>query len=276
MNSRMNKYYEDEPTITSRYHRNEELYREINKSELENYDIKSNATVLGDNKNEIDVEKIKQILDTKYNSAPKRKSIRIEEEPEVEEVKEITKEYDINVILEKAKEKKEVNYEEERLKKLRDTQFDILKNLNINKDEELNEAEEAMDSSEKKLKNLINTIAFNEKVASKNTALDVLSDLKGDDNTETLEGLSEEIVKSTEKEFEKEEQKLNLEDTEMINSFYTTSNALKTEDFEDIDDLEEFQKSIESGNSFVKIIIAIIVIVFLIGLAILAKTLFLS
>ena len=84
MSSRMTKYY-DEPEITnSRYHKNEELYKEISKSELNSYDVKSNATILGDNKNEIDVEKIKKILDTKYNETPKRRSIRLETEELVE------------------------------------------------------------------------------------------------------------------------------------------------------------------------------------------------
>ena len=67
MGSRMNKYYDDEEITVSRYQKNEELYREISKSELTRFDVKSNATILGDNKNEIDVEKIKKILDTKYN-----------------------------------------------------------------------------------------------------------------------------------------------------------------------------------------------------------------
>ena len=134
MSSRMNKYYdepEDSFVPSSRFQRNEELYREINKSELNNFSVKSNATILGENDNEIDVEKIKKILDTKYNETPKRKSIRLEDETSTEEEIEITKEYDINVILEKAKEEKKDNYEEERLKKLRDTQFNILKNLNL-------------------------------------------------------------------------------------------------------------------------------------------------
>ena len=73
MNSRMNKYYEDDEVTSSRYHRNEDLYKEISKNDLETFDIKSNATVIGDNNNEIDVEHIKKILDTKYNEVPKRK-----------------------------------------------------------------------------------------------------------------------------------------------------------------------------------------------------------
>lgn len=264
MSSRMTKYY-DEPEITnSRYHKNEDLYREISKSELNNYDVKSNATILGENKSEIDVEKIKKILDTKYNESPKRRSIRLEEKEELEEEKEITKEYDINVILEKAREQKSDNYEEERLKKLRDTQFDILKNLNIEKKEDDDE-----DLEEDNLKTLINTIALNESRHDDSSPLDILSDLKGSENTEILTGLKEEIEKT-----EVEEQKTsNITDTQMINSFYTSSNALKQKDFEDI---EDFSKSIESNNTFIKIVIAIIVIVFLVGVALLVKTIYFS
>jgi len=262
MSFRMSKYY-NEPEVedvpNTRYKRNEELYKEINKSELENYDVKSNATILGNHDNEIDVDKIKRILDTKYNEAPKRKSIRLEETVDVEEEKETTKEYDINIILEKAREEKEVNYEEERLKKLRDTQFNILKNLNLEKYDKNDSDEE--DDVHDDLKNLIDTIAFNEK--NHNTALDILSDLKGSDNTETLSGLKEEA--------EKIEEKKNITDTQMINSFYTSSNALKNKDFEDIDD---FSKSIESNNTFIKVLIAIIALVFIVGAILIIKTIY--
>jgi len=258
MSSRMTKYY-DEPEITnSRYRKNEDLYREISKSELDKFDVKSNATILGENKNEIDVEKIKKILDTKYNEVPKRRSIRLEDTEEVEEEREITKEYDINVILEKAREQKAENYGEERLKKLRDTQFDILKNLDISKKED-----DIEDLEENNLKSLINTIALNENRGTEDSSpLDILSDLKGGEDTEVLEGLKEEI---------KQQEKTNITDTQMINSFYTSSNAFKQKDFEDIDD---FSESIESNNIFLKIIIAIIVIIFLIGIAILVKTIY--
>ncbi len=58
MSSRMSIYYEESNSskeTLSRVNRHVDLYKEINKSELENYDIKSNATILGDNHNEIDV-----------------------------------------------------------------------------------------------------------------------------------------------------------------------------------------------------------------------------
>ena len=78
MSGRMNKYF-DEEVPSSRLAKNEELYKEISKSELDNYEVKSNSTVLGANNAEIDVEKIKKILDTRYNEIPKRRSIRLEE-----------------------------------------------------------------------------------------------------------------------------------------------------------------------------------------------------
>ena len=264
MGSRMTKYYDDAEIETSRYHRNEELYKEISKSDLDHYDIKSNATVLGDNDKEIDIEKIKKILDTKYNQIPKRQSIKIEEEQEVIEEKETTKEYDINVILEKARENKNDNYDEERLKKLRDTQYDILNNLDINKKDIIKDDDEDDD-----LKNLINTITINEKENQNNLSLDILSDLKGDENTEVLDGLKEEVKN----EEEKDEIKEKNFDTKMINSFYTSSNALKEKDFEDVDD---FAKSIESNNVFIKIVIALVVLVFIVGLVLIIKSVFFS
>ena len=265
MSSRMSKYYDEAPVTNipnSRFHRNEELYKEINKNELNNFNVRSNATILGENNNEIDVEKIKKILDTKYNETPQRKSIRIESTPLEEEEKEITKEYDINVILEKAREEKKDNYEEERLKKLRDTQFNILKNLNLEKYEINRNNDEEQDEDD--LKSLLNTIAYNES-KSRDTALDMLSDLKGSDDTEVFDGLKEEV--------QIEEIKPSITDTQMINSFYTSSNMLKNKDFEDIDD---FTEDIESNNVFLKIVISLIVVIFIIGIYLLVKTIYFS
>ena len=59
----------------------------------------------------------------------------------------------------------------------------------------------------------------------------------------------------------------------MINSFYTSSNAIKQKDFED---MEDFSKSIESNNTMIKIIITIIVIIFLAGVGLLVKTIYFS
>ncbi len=292
MSSRMNKYYDSSlEEVPTRYHRNEELYKEISKNEIDNFEIKSNSTLLGENNNEIDVEKIKKILDTKYNETAQRRSIRIEEETEPEKIIEDTKEYDINVVLEKAREGKQENYEEERLKKLRNTQFDILKNLNVEDEVEEKEEEEYLDDEdttteevikpsndsfeEENLKTLINTIAFNEsknnsKEKDISNSLDILSDLKGDDNTEVLDGLKEEITE-IEDVMDTEDEEENKSD--MTNSFYTSSNALKQKDFED---LEDFKGDLEPSGIFLKVVIVIIVLVFLVGVGLLIKSLYFS
>ncbi len=276
MDTRMSKYYDDEEVTATRTQKNEELYREINKNELDNYEVKSNSTIIGETKAEIDVEKIKKILDNKYNEVPKRKSIRLEETEEVEEEKEITKEYDINVVLEKAKENKTENYEEERLKKLKNTQYDILNSLSIKKEEEPKNTE---------IEDLVNTIAFNEKNSKNNVDLDLLSDLKGDDNTEVLKGLKEDINENLEnneiditskdntEEIENNKENENLEKTKLMDSFYTSSNTLVKKDFEDDTD---FAKEINNGNTLIKVVIVIVSIIFAIGLVLLIKVLFFS
>ena len=276
MNSRLDKYYENnDEVVNSRVHKNEELYKEISKSEIDGYEVKSNATVLGENKNEIDVDKIKKILDTKYNEIPKRRSIRLEDTEEEKEEEETTKEYDINVVLEKAREQKSENYEEERLKKLRDTQFDILKNLDIEKAKKENNQDELDDLEEDNLKSLINTIALNEKNNATNTSLDILSDLKGSGNTEVLTGLKDEVAKKEKEETEElSKTDTNTSTTNLINSFYTSSNAIKKKDFEDID--EDFSKDMESNNVFIKVVIGIIVLVFIAGVILLIKTIYFS
>ena len=278
METRMNKYYEEEEIPTSRTKKNEDLYKEINKNDIDNYEIKSNSTVLGETKAEIDVEKIKKILDTKYNEIPKRKSIRLEETNEEVEEKEITKEYDINVVLEKAKENKTENYEEERLKKIKNTQYDILNSLNVAKEEK--EEKEIPKSEE--LESLINTIAFNEKNSKTNLDLDLLSDLKGSDDTEVLEGLKEDLdnvseIKTEDKEEvkEKDESKEEKDDNEitLTNSFYTKSNSIANKDLEED---TNFAKDINNGNSFIKVAIVLISLIFAAGLVLLIKILFFS
>ena len=194
----------------------------------------------------------------RYKDTPRR-SIRIETEEVTEEKKEeITKEYDINAILEKAKSDKPISYEEERAKKLRDTQYDILNNLNVE-----SEQEDEPGKEEAKLLDLINTITINE---SKNKVdleadNDLFSDLKGDEHTEVLSGMKEEIEK-TEKQELKKENTISLD-----NTAFSKSLEFSKSDFEDLD--------VEDKTSpLAKILIAIIVIIFLVVVFFFLKAVF--
>ena len=264
MDSRMSKY-DSNDAGSSRLKRNAELYKEINDAEIDNFNVNSNAAVLGNQEQEIDIEKIKKILDTRYNSTVKRKSIKledVEESPVVDNAP--TKEYDLNIVLENAKDNKEESYEEARAKKLRNTQFDILKNLNIDEDE----SDEELDQEEE-LKELINTITMNETKSMKkvvNDDLELLSDLKGDENTEVIEGLKEqiEIIENSEKKDNKIVENDNT--TKLDKSFYTTTNMFNKSDFSD-SDFEDEKISI-----WVKLLIVLLVLVFIAGIFIFLKT----
>lgn len=288
MNSRVDKYYDNSKNVGSRTARNTQLYKDISKTELDNFEVKSNATIIGNNRGSIDVEKIKSILDTHYNDVPKRRSIQLEKTKSEEKPKPIfeTKEYDINVILDKAKEGKVESYSEARAKKLRDTQFDILSNLNINREDFIEDYDGDSDflkekredsTAARKLEELINTITLNEQdmkrekekiinevkenndVSLDTDPLDIFEDLKGDENTAILEGLQE----KTEKLIEKMEKTTSLD-----NSFFTKSTSFKDTDFEEFKDLEEK----EGTGIVIKIIIALLVLVFILGVVILVKS----
>ncbi len=170
MNSRMDKYYNSSKQIGKRSQKNEQLYKEVNKQSLEDFNVNSNVSVLGDNGKTIDLEMLKSMLDKRYKQPEIKKKIELDLPEDDDEISlEQTREYDINAILEKAHENKVVDYEKERLKKIRDTQYDILKGLNLDKKEE--EEYQEPTEEEKKLMTLINTITAHEEF-NKNKDLD--------------------------------------------------------------------------------------------------------
>lgn len=259
MRSRMEKYYDNHELSKTRTNKNQKLYKEIGAMDLEKFDPNSNVKVIGDNENIIDVDKIRNLLEKNYKEVPKRKSIKIEDYIEEDISLEDTKEYNINSILEKAREEKKVDYNKERFKKLRDTQFDILNSLEFEKAKK--ESEEVEDpireAKEKELMSLINTITSKElSKTSKMDPLDLLSDLKGDEGTKVLDGIEEEVQKKETQTFIKEATK------KLENSFYTTTNAFTQSDFDDFNDLKDDMKA---TKVIIKVLIILIVIAFIVG-----------
>ena len=238
MNSRMDRYAET-PNLKSRVEKNQDLYEQIKSSDIDKFDISSNATVIGEDISRIDVDKVKDMLDKRYRDQYDKRSLRYKEQDEdlVDEKKYDTKEYDINAILEKAKKTQNVDYEKERLKKVHDTQYDILKKLNIDEKDE----EEILEDNEENIVNLINTITNLELQNSKKnstgntTALDLLSDLSDNDtNTvyKTMELDKEEISTKTEENLDEED--LSIEDK--------------------YDDFKELEKDLKSNNIAIKVV----------------------
>ena len=114
--SRMQKYYDNNvdidtevTTTSSRAQKNQRLYKEVSSLDLKEFDLNSNVSVIGENTDNISLDEIKDILSEKYKENPRRKSIGDTEEIELPKINlDETREYDINAILEKAKDKKEI------------------------------------------------------------------------------------------------------------------------------------------------------------------------
>lgn len=269
-----NEYEENYPysSYGSRSRKNEELYQEMSHDELKEINLASNAHVIGENNKNIDVEKIKELLEKKYHEEPRKSRALIkQEEEEIEEKEEEeTKEYNINAIIEKAKQDKEIDYERERLKKVRDTQYDILKGLSLNDEEE--EESSKVTSNKDDLVNLINTITEKELTREMNP-LDILTDLKGSENTVVLDGIKEEIeelenenASDFTKDKRKEDEKKDIDKT-----FYTNSVSFSKSDFDDFNDLKE---DMETNKVLVRVLLIIITIVFVAGILFIANQLF--
>ncbi len=268
----------DEPTdfIPKRVAKNRNLYDEMKNTDLDNFDIASNAKVIGDNNSQIDIDKIKEILEKNYQ-APQRRSLKMDIPEDEEYVMEKTREYDINSILEAARQEKEVDYEEERLKKVRDTQYDILKNLELEASEK-----ETTKKNKEELLELINTINLNEvqnkaKERMEEEALEeeeteteelnplnILSDLKGDENTVVAgaKEFNEEMASLEEEKAKKEKEEISEAiDEDVDESFYTNSMSFSKKDFADFDDIDEGGSGI-----FVKILIVFLVLAIIAGI----------
>ena len=228
--SRMDKYYDsdididDSSVMPSRTRKNQELYKEVGTLDLEDFDLNNNVSIIGESTESISLDEIQDILSEKYRDNQRSKSIGDTEQIELPKINlDETREYDLNSILEKVKESKEIDYEEERLKKVRSSQYDILKDLDkLTNEEEIDEedlyedeivsTEEVEDKKievrvvaedekqEKELLDLIDTIVAkelisddteeiaveNEEEVGELDPLDILSDLRGDDDTKVM------------------------------------------------------------------------------------------
>lgn len=272
MKTRMEKYYDEANTETFlRQHKNGKLYENISDYEVDDYKLDTNVAVIDSDARNIDVEHIKKILDTRYNKGPKRRSIVIEESiPNTETPLEETKEYDINAILEQARSEKEADYEKERVKKLRDTQYDILNSLEINDN---NPKEEIIKTENNELMNLINTITMREEDIKKKmdeenlNPLDILTDLKGSEDTIIIGGIHEaESISETAPIMSLEEaEKLKPTLKEEKTADLTSTLQFTQSDFDDFNDLK---KEVKSNRALIYAAIILVSLILIAGLVI--------
>lgn len=288
----MDKYYKDEldtDNSESRLVKNQNKYNNFDTTELENLDLTTNISVIDTDIEKLDIDELKDYLNDHYSKddiSDVYNNDLIEEEDKLVD----TKEYDLKKVLEKAHNNKESNYDEDRFKKLRDTQYDILKDLDLNRKEDP-KAEETLSTEEATLINLIKTVE-GKSIKKEGETKELMSDLIGDDNTEVLPpvdenmeytstrtSLADELEKTlniskkeitnaiendTYSEPEEEPSKTStMELTDTTNTFYTGQYKIKNSDLDD-GDYQEFEGSMKIGNILIKITVAIIVVIVLV------------
>ncbi len=254
MKSRMDRYYQSNET-TSRALKNKHLYDD----KYDDYDLKSYSNVEGvariDKNNQIDLDKLQTLLkkreEERQNEIPHL--VKRNVELRNKELEEDEKNYDINEILNQAKNEKKDDY---KTRHLSDTSYNILKNINIkevqNEDEQL-----------KELIDTVTTTSFVNKLADKDLSLDLLDDLKSDNNTEIISPSDmRDAIKSQNSSYEeKDDETDNLK--EIDNSFYTSSLGFTNDDFEQLKDI---QKSIKTNNKLIKFLVLILIVAVIAGI----------
>ena len=235
MKSRLNKYENSENY--SRVNRNQNLYDDM--YENTNY---SNMVVIDDS-NEIDINKIKELLDKENNKKTResRNNFSMQEYDSIVPIKkDDDKLYDINEVLKEAKEKRNIIEEANEKSKIQNYKF------KENLEDELSKTRKVYENlikEEKELLNLMNTMT---NMSSDDIANDMFQDLTKDENlTEVLEDSNVINIK-----------KLDNDTTE----YSTDTFMFNTKDFEGLDDL---RNDVKRTNIFIKILILIVVIVVL-------------
>lgn len=233
MASRMERYHADNSNTLKRSVKNENLYRDMYEN-VEYSNIEGVATM--EKTNEIDLAQIRELLKEREEAKKKNSTVKRELPKVYRKTIEEEKNYDIRDVLVKAKDE---HVEDEKSRSLRNTQYNILKNINI-KDAMSKEDELELE------KTLVNTSVL-KKLDDNELSLDML-DLKSTGNTLIDKSNITDLLKEVQEAKDKYEP---TPDDDLDRSFYTSSLNFKDEDF---DQLKDLQDSIESNNKMIKIL----------------------
>jgi len=225
MKSRMDKYYKDED-VMQRTSKNDALYEALYR---EKQMPRSNVTVI-DNINEIDISKIKTMVNGRESYKRVRKYEKLVNPNDIYKTDSISYEfdeiddnnYDINEILKNKRSSRVYNSDPSKVRRITSREYDIISSFE-NRNYE-NEVSNELIDSEKQIKELLNTISRTQVTE----ATDLFSNLKED----------------------KKEAEKNKEDEE---AFYTSTSKIESSDF-------DFGIE-EKNNSTIFIIIGVVAVV---------------
>ncbi len=246
----MEKYEENSLQSMSRVKKNQSIYTNTDMSELSRIRTNNNVSVISDNTKGIDIEKIKRYVYSNEDLDENRKRISLELPPEEKVVvtRKEEKTYDINSVLETARDKREVDYAEDRHRKLNNTQIDILKRIKIKEeqqaaiDDDITGPIDELNTEEKTLVGLIKNIQINSKNNSKKA--DLLDELMGDsEHTNVIPPMSDSQIQDSES-LKKEliEITQDLESIKMPDTDFTQEINLEKEMLKKSDSKEENKK----------------------------------
>lgn len=309
----MEKYENYSTEEMSRTSRNKHIYTSNDLNELSRIKTNTNVSIISDAPKSIDLDKIRNYLEAnnKIEERHQRISLELPREKETIVVRKEEKDYDIKKVLERARDSREINYEEDRHRKLNNTQIDILKSIKIREKitEEINEDVtspiDELNTEEKTLVDIIQNIQNKNSSASKK---ELFEDLMGDDDDTLVLGQKDDLInesslkdmllemtqnlediKEPTNEFTREMnvEKLKIQESEenqdedsedekpeikeLDKSFYTNSIMFDKNDFEGLDDLENEAKK---SSFFTKFAVFIVIIMLLATIFLIANFVF--
>lgn len=233
MASRMSKYFNNTDDVPKRSEKNQKLYDEIyNEEDYSN--IEGIATI--DKNNEIDLAKLKNTIKNRENYSRQKKFKDLNDEPEdkpitTEDFKQKEQKiYDIRDVLLKAKDKKP---EEDTPRRLDNTNYNILKDLEENGSKK--DISKELEKETDELKELIDTITNTGMLNQLNDKELGMNMFNLSDDPENSGQSVKELLAQARKAQEKKENTLD-------NSFFTSSLNFSKDDF---DDAQEAKKKKE-------------------------------
>lgn len=237
MESRMEKYYRDDLSTFERTKRNQKLYNDIS-GQIDGFD----NLPIDDNVNEIDVSNLKSIISSRdeYHKAKAMGRTFVSDKPLLEDRKKIRDEnrvYDINVLLENAKNEINRSAEVTNDKKINTNFLTNLEDSNIPYHDDAIEIASQEVNEERKISN------------TDSLPLDILTDLKGNDNTVVTDPIVKDEVTMIK----------NIKDGE---TFYSGSFNFSKKDFDDAEEDDAFfEKSSHNGVKVFFLIFGLLVLV---------------
>ena len=262
--------YDYEPVEgMSRTKRNQDIYNSTDISDISRLKTDNNVSIISDAGKEIDIDKIRNYLNSEYEESSlreKRVSLELPPEEEKEVTRKAIKDYDINAVLERARDNREVNYEENRYRKVNNSkaEIDILKNIKIRenepeKDSDITGPIDELNTEEKTIVDLIKDIQNN---SSKKK--DLFEDLMGESDETVVFGMKddEQELKDALLDITRDLNNTIIPDTEFTREMNAEKEAIlnkingdeeeeeeeedeSTGSFEGLDDLDELTKSVE-------------------------------